>query len=68
MKHISRIFLILSMLLSTAGARAASPVTLTVKDPGDVYASWVNDETALRGWSYDEERPEDYKKLELSPS
>lgn len=31
MKHISRIFLILSMLLSTAGARAASPVTLTVK-------------------------------------
>lgn len=34
-------------------------------DPGDVYASWVNDETALRSWSYDEERPEDYKKLEL---
>lgn len=34
---------------------------------GDNFASWTNDETVLRGWSYDEEHSENYWPLTLEP-
>lgn len=35
------------------------------ESPGTLYASWVDDESVLQKWSYDEAHPENYKRLEL---
>lgn len=37
------------------------------KGYGDYYASWTDDDAALRSWSYEEEHPENYWPLTLEP-